>query len=219
MGHEHFVERDEELECLRRLVRDLELEARGRRRRKDCEERAEGSTSVDGHYGKGSHQSGSHRHRDQSREYVNRDSISPEERRPRNVAMDAMSRALRRVARSLLSGDFGWAPMPSRFTWLPFNSYDRKIDLVEHVSLYIQMMSLHTHNDALMCKVFPSRLGPTTLRWFNRLRKGSIHSFVELIQEFDIRFMTCSQVLQLVDALLSIKMGVGETLRSYANRY
>ena len=81
------------------------------------------------------------------------------------------------------------------------------------------MMSLHTHNDALMCKVFPLSLGPTTLRWFNGLRKGSIHSFAELIQEFDARFVTCSRMPQLVDALLSIKMRVDETLRSYAGRY
>ena len=73
---------------------------------------------------------------------------------------------------------------PSRFTRPPFNSYDRKTDLIEHVSHYIQMMSLHTHNDTLMCKVFPSSLGPIALRWFNRLRKGSIHSFAGLIQEF-----------------------------------
>ena len=73
---------------------------------------------------------------------------------------------------------------PSRFTRPPFNSYDRKTDLIEHVSHYIQMMSLNTHNDALMCKVFPSSLEPIALRWFNRLRKGSIHSFVGLIQEF-----------------------------------
>ncbi|XP_075655157.1 uncharacterized protein LOC142625367 [Castanea sativa] len=68
-------------------------------------------------------------------------------------------------------------------------------------------MSLHTHNDALMCKVFPSSLGPTALRWFNELRKGSMHSFAELIQEFGIPFMTCSRVPQLVDALLFLKMG------------
>ena len=81
------------------------------------------------------------------------------------------------------------------------------------------MMSLHTHNDVLMCKVFPSSLGPTVLRWFNRLRKGLIHSFAELIQEFEVRFMTYSQVPQLVDALLSMKMGAGETLCSYTSRY
>ena len=81
------------------------------------------------------------------------------------------------------------------------------------------MMSLHTHNDALMCKVFPSSLGPTTLRWFNGLREGSIHSFTELIQKFNIWFVTCSRVLQPIDALLSMKMRVEETLRSYASRY
>ncbi|XP_050269056.1 uncharacterized protein LOC126713356 [Quercus robur] len=109
--------------------------------------------------------------------------------------------------------------MPSRFTQPPFNSYDGKMDLVEHVSYYIHMMSLHAHNDALMCKVFPSSLGSTALRWFNGLRKGSIRNFAELIHEFGAQFVACNRVPQLVDALLSIKMRVGETLRSYANRY
>ena len=81
------------------------------------------------------------------------------------------------------------------------------------------MMSLHTHNDALMCKVFPSNLKPTTLRWFNGLRKGSIHNFAELIQEFGVRFVTYSRVPQPVDVLLSMKIRVGETLHSYASRY
>ena len=81
------------------------------------------------------------------------------------------------------------------------------------------MMSLHTHNDALMCKVFPSSFGPFALRWFNGLQKGSIHSFAELIQEFGVRFVTCSRVPQLMDALLSMKMRVGETLHSYDSRY
>ena len=84
--------------------------------------------------------------------------------------------------------------MPSRFTRPPFNSYDGKVDPIEHVSYYIHMMSLHTHNDALMCKVFPLSLGLTALRWFNGLRKGSIHNFAELIQEFGARFITSSWV-------------------------
>ena len=109
--------------------------------------------------------------------------------------------------------------MPSRFTRPPFNSYNGKMDPVEHVSHYIHMMSLHAHNDALMCKVFPFSLGSTALRWFNGSRKGSIRSFAELIQEFGSRFVTCSRVPQPVDALLSIKMWFGETLRSYASRY
>ena len=88
--------------------------------------------------------------------------------------MDAMSRALRMAAWSPFSDEIERAPMPSRFTRSPFNSYEGKTDPVEHVSHYIHMMSLHAHNDALMCKVFPSSLGSTALRWFNGLRKGSI---------------------------------------------
>ena len=90
---------------------------------------------------------------------------------------------------------------------------------MEHVSHYIQMMSLHTHNDVLICKAFPSSLGPTALRWFNGLRKGSIHSFAKLIQEVGVWFVTCSRVPQPVNALLSMKMRVGETLHSYASWY
>ena len=70
-----------------------------------------------------------------------------------------------------------------------------------------------------MFKLFPSSLRLTALRWFNGLWKGSIHNFAKLIQEFDVWFITCSRVLQPVDALLSIKMRVGETLRSYASWY
>nr|XP_023913783.1 uncharacterized protein LOC112025354 [Quercus suber] len=109
--------------------------------------------------------------------------------------------------------------MPSRFARPPFNIYNEKIDPVEHASHNIHMMSLHSHNDALMCKVFPSSLGPNALKWFNGLRKCSVHTFTKLIQEFGVWFVTCSQVPQPVDALPSMKMKVGETLRSYASRY
>ena len=85
---------------------------------------------------------------------------------------------------------------------------------MEHVSHYVHMMSLHTHNDVLMCKVFPSSLGSMALRWFNGLRKGSVRSFAKLIKEFGARFVTCSRVPQPMDALLSIKMGVSETFCS-----
>ena len=100
--------------------------------------------------------------------------------------MDAMRRALCRVARSPFSREIEQAPMLSRFMRLPFNSYNGKMDLVEHVRHYIQMMSLHTHNDVLMCKVFPLSLGPIALRWFNGLKKCLIHSFSKLIQEFGV---------------------------------
>ena len=148
---------------------------------RDHGERWERSASVGDHHGAGSHQFGSYWHQDRSREYADRESTSLEERQPWNAAMDNMSSALCRPTQSPFSRDIERAPMPSRFTKPPFNSYHGKTNPVEHVSHYIQMMSLHTHNDALMRKVFPLSFSPTAFRWFNGLRKCSIHSFSELM--------------------------------------
>ena len=80
--HKRRDRRDQELKFLCRMVRDLELEERGRRRQRNREKHAEGSTSVRGSHGEASHQSGSHQSRDRSLEYVDRDLVSPEGRRP-----------------------------------------------------------------------------------------------------------------------------------------
>ena len=88
---ERFDRWDEELECLCKLVRDLELEARDRRQRRDRDECKEELVSVRGRYGEGSYRSGPHRHRDRSREYADLDSISPEERWLQNASIDVMS--------------------------------------------------------------------------------------------------------------------------------
>ena len=68
--------------------------------------------------------------------------------------------------------------MPRHFTCPPFTIYDEKTNPMEHVSHYIQMMSLYSQNDGLMFKVFLSGLGPMTMRWFNCLRKVSIRKFL-----------------------------------------
>ena len=159
--------------------------------------------------------------RDKSHETIGRYQESPHRERHghHNAAMDAMSRALRRAARSLFSDEIECMEMPRWFTRPPFTIYDGKTDPVEYVSHYIQMMSLYSHNDGLMCKVFPSSLRPTAMRWFNGLRKGSIRNFEELMQAFGARFITCSKVPQPIGALLSMRMRSGETLQSYTNRY
>ena len=104
-----------------------------------------------------SHSRESHQCQDRScsREYADRGSDSLEERQPYNAAMDAISHALRRAARSPFSNEIERALMSSRFTRPPFNSYNGKTNPVEHVSHYIHIISFHTHNDTLMCKVFP----------------------------------------------------------------
>ena len=58
--------------------------------------------------------------------------------------------------------------------------YNGRTDLVEHVSHFNQKMAVHSKNEPLMCKVFPSSLGPMAMRWFDSLMANSIDSFKEL---------------------------------------
>ena len=80
-------------------------------------------------------------------------------------------------------------------------------------------MAVHSKDEALMCKVFLSSLGPVAMRWFNGLKANSINSFKELTRAFGSRFITCSKVPQPLDSLLSQTIQKGETLKMYSDRY
>ena len=80
-------------------------------------------------------------------------------------------------------------------------------------------MAIHSKDKALLCKIFPSSLGPVAMRWFNGLRANSINSFKRLTQVFSSHFVTCSRVPRLLDSLLSSSMREGETLKAYSDRY
>ena len=67
-------------------------------------------------------------------------------------------------------------------------------------------MAVHSKNEALMCKVFPSSLGPMAMRWFDGLRESSVSSFKELTRAFGSWFVTCSRVPRPLDSLLSMAM-------------
>ena len=84
--------------------------------------------------------------------------------------------------------------------------YNGKTNTVEHVSHFNQRMVVHSKDEALMCKLFPSSLGPVAMRWFDSLRADSISSFKELTQAFGSRFVTCSRVPQPLASLLSLSM-------------
>ena len=78
---------------------------------------------------------------------------------------------------------------------------------------------MHSKNEALMCKVFPSSLGLVAMRWFNGLSADFIDSFKELTREFGSRFITCSRVPRPLDSLLFMSMQERETLKMYSDRY
>ncbi|XP_030923102.1 uncharacterized protein LOC115949986 [Quercus lobata] len=80
-------------------------------------------------------------------------------------------------------------------------------------------MAVYSKDEALVCKVFPSSLGPVAMRWFNGLRANSIDSFKKLTRAFGARFITCSRVSRPLGSLLSMSMREGETLKAYSDIY
>ena len=109
--------------------------------------------------------------------------------------------------------------LPRRFHQPTFSLYNGRMDLLEHVSHFNQKMAVHSKDEALMCKIFPSSLGPMAMRWFNGLKVNSIDSFKKLTQSFGARFITCSKVPLPLGSLLSMSMREGETLKAYSDRY
>ena len=93
---------------------------------------------------------------------------------------NAMNEALNQVAKSSFTWRIEGASLPRRFHQPTFSLYNGRTDLVEHVSHFNQKMAVHSKDEALMCKIFPSSLSPMAMRWFNGLKANSIDSFKKL---------------------------------------
>ena len=95
---------------------------------------------------------------------------------PRNgLGNNAMNDELSQVAKSPFTRNIG-ASLPRRFHQPTFALYNGRTDLVEHVSHFSQKMAVHSRDEALMCKIFPSILGPMAMRWF--WVKGKFYRFL-----------------------------------------
>ena len=137
----------------------------------------------------------------------------------KGVGNDVMNKALNQISKSPFTRRIEGVKFPRHFHQLTFLIYNGRTDLVEHVSQFNQRMAVHSKDEALMCKIFPSSLELVAMRWFNGLRADSINSFKELTQAFGSRFVTYSRVLRPLDSLLSLSMREGETLKTYFDRY
>ena len=131
----------------------------------------------------------------------------------KGLGNDAMSRAISQISSSPFTYRIEGGRLPRRFTQPTFTMYNGKIDSMEHMSHFNQRMIVHSKNETLMCKIFPSSLGPMAMRWFVGLGAGSIGSFKELTQAFGSHFIMCSRVPRPLDSLLSMSMREGETLK------
>ena len=98
----------------------------------------------------------------------------------KGVGNDVMSKVLNQISKSLFTHKIEGAKLPQHFHQPTFTIYNGRTDPIEHVSQFNQRMVIHSKNKALMCKVFPSNLGPMAMRWFDGLEADSISSFREL---------------------------------------
>ena len=137
----------------------------------------------------------------------------------RGVGTNVMKKALSQISKTPFARGIEKAKLPRRFHQPAFTIYNRRTDPVEHVSQFKQKMAVHSQDEALLCRVFPSSFRLMLMRWFDGLRTNSISSFKKLTQSFCSRFITCSRVPQPLDSLLSMTMREGESVKAYAERY
>ena len=130
-----------------------------------------------------------------------------------------MKKALSKIFKSPFTRGIEKEKLPKRFHQPTFAMYNGRTDPVEHISQFKQKMAVHSQDETLMCRIFPSSLRPMPMRWFDGLRTNSVSSFKKLTQSFYSRFITCSRVPQPLDSLLSMSMREGESVKAYFKRY
>ena len=91
-----------------------------------------------------------------------------------------MNEALSEVAKSPFTRQIEGASLPRRFNQQTFSLYNGWTDPMEHVSHFNKKIAVHSKDEALMCKIFPSNLDPMAMRWFNGLKANSNNSFKKL---------------------------------------
>ena len=98
----------------------------------------------------------------------------------RGVGTNVMKKVLSQISKSPFTQGIEKAKLSRRLHQPTFTIYNGRMDPVEHVSQFKQKMAIHSQDKALLCRVFPSSLGPMSMRWFDRLRTNSISSFKKL---------------------------------------
>ena len=98
----------------------------------------------------------------------------------RRVGTNVMKKALSQISKSPFTRGIEKAKLPRHFHQPTFAMYNGRTDPVKHVSQFKQKIAVHSQDEALMCRVFPSNLGLMPMRWFDGLRTNSIDSFKKL---------------------------------------
>ena len=76
----------------------------------------------------------------------------------RGVGTNVIKKALSQISKSPFTWGVEKAKLPRRFHQPTFTMYNGHTDPIEHVSQFKQKMVVHSQDEALLCRVFPSSL-------------------------------------------------------------
>ena len=76
----------------------------------------------------------------------------------RGVGTNVMKKVLSQISKSPFTRGIEKVKLPKHFHQPTFAVYNGRTDLVEHVSQFKLKMAIHSQDEALLCRVFPSSL-------------------------------------------------------------
>ena len=151
----YHSDRDYELESLLRQISELELETRGRCRRRSPEWSSHDRSLVSSHPERLLHQSHSWLLRDRLNESKDGDSVSLKREKGTPICCHERHKpSSKKDSPVAFFRGNECIEMSRHFTHPSFTCYNGKIDLVEHVSYFTQLMALYSWNDGCRYRIF-----------------------------------------------------------------
>ncbi|XP_022883797.1 uncharacterized protein LOC111400630 [Olea europaea var. sylvestris] len=110
-------------------------------------------------------------------------------------------------------------PLPDSFKYPRIKKYDGKIDPINHLNVYMDIMNLQVTPDAIMCKAFPQTRTNAARDWFSTLEPNSIASFSDLVNKFSAFFANSKRIRKIAALFMQMCQGPNETMCSFMTRF
>ena len=102
---------------------------------------------------------------------------------------------------------------------LTFDCYSGQSGSVQHLRHYQDKVVIHSRNDSILYRIFPSNLKGVDSDWLYSLQPCSIHSFGDLTRLFLAQYSSLQGFKQNNHHLLSIKIMPSDSFKNYISYF